>query len=192
MAAVQEKPTLSQREIAGKLDLSLGLVNKLIKDLTALDYMKIDNFEKNKVRYVITSKGVAWQADLKEQNLLHHLECYKETKKIVEQGLIQFMGLHENCRILFYGAGELCEIACTIIIQNNHREIEIVDDKKAGKHICGIKVCKEEEIDNMAYDAVVIMELDNNDFIHTKLVAKGIPLNKIFTVFNHDYNSNFF
>lgn len=183
MEAIQERPKQSQRELAEKLDLSLGLVNKIINELSSKGLLDTGNSEKNKIQYTLTTKGAARHSDLNKQDLLNQIEGYKRIKKVVGQGLAQFKDLAGSCCILLYGAGALCEIACMLFSQTNTScEIKVIDDLKAGNWLNGYKIYKESEMNKMIYDSIIITRLDGNGSIYRKLAAKGIPSNKIFTI----------
>lgn len=59
---LQDKPDLSQREIAEELGVSLGATNYLLKALVEKGHVKIENFRAsdNKLRYtyILTSNGI--------------------------------------------------------------------------------------------------------------------------------------
>lgn len=59
---LQDKPELSQREIAEELGVSLGAINYLLKALVSKGQVKIENFRAsdNKLRYayILTPKGI--------------------------------------------------------------------------------------------------------------------------------------
>ena len=54
---IDRKRSPSQRYLAKKLNISLGLVNSFLKRLAQKGYFKITNIPKNRVKYILTSKG---------------------------------------------------------------------------------------------------------------------------------------
>jgi len=50
---------VNQRELSRQMDLSLGLINMLIRRLVAKGYIRITQLNKRKVKYLLTSKGFA-------------------------------------------------------------------------------------------------------------------------------------
>jgi DNA-binding MarR family transcriptional regulator len=48
----------SQRYLSNKLNISLGLVNAFIKRLTQKGYFKLTTIPRNRVKYILTPKGV--------------------------------------------------------------------------------------------------------------------------------------
>ena len=61
MAHLEGNPRHSQREIAGKLGVSLGSVNYCIKELIKKGFIKVENFRKNSNKlgyaYLLTPSG---------------------------------------------------------------------------------------------------------------------------------------
>lgn len=68
MAHLEGNPRHSQREIAGKLGVSLGSVNYCIKELIKMGFIKVENFRKNSNKlgyaYLLTPSGVHEKASL--------------------------------------------------------------------------------------------------------------------------------
>ena len=68
MAHLEGNPRHSQREIAGKLGVSLGSVNYCIKELIKKGFIKVENFRKNSNKlvyaYLLTPSGVHEKANL--------------------------------------------------------------------------------------------------------------------------------
>ncbi|MDH4200430.1 MAG: MarR family EPS-associated transcriptional regulator [Spirochaetia bacterium] len=74
LKALGENPELSQRELAGKMNLSLGKVNFCLNALMAKGWIKVQNFKnsKNKLAYLynLTPSGIEEKAKL-TKNFLH-------------------------------------------------------------------------------------------------------------------------
>lgn len=68
MSHLEGNPRHSQREIAGKLGVSLGSVNYCIKELIKMGFIKVENFRKNSNKlgyaYLLTPSGVHEKASL--------------------------------------------------------------------------------------------------------------------------------
>ena len=60
---IEEDQSPSQRAIARKLNISLGLANSFITRLVNKGYFKITNIPANRVKYILTPKGTAEKLD---------------------------------------------------------------------------------------------------------------------------------
>ena len=73
---IQSNPYSTQRNLAVKLDISLGKINFFIKELIKIGFIKIERFSKSKNKseysYLLTSKGLKVKSKL----------TYKFDKKI--------------------------------------------------------------------------------------------------------------
>jgi DNA-binding MarR family transcriptional regulator len=47
----------NQRDLSRHMELSLGMVNMLLRRLNSKGYIRINQLNKNKVEYILTSKG---------------------------------------------------------------------------------------------------------------------------------------
>ena len=96
LKALQEKPDITQRELAARLGVSLGQVNYCVKALVDKGHVKVSNFaaSSNKLGYVylLTPSGVAEKARL--------------TAAFIERKLSEYKALHAEI-IALVEAGEL-------------------------------------------------------------------------------------
>ena len=85
---LQDKPDLTQREIAEALGISLGGVNYCLRALASKGLVKIKNFQKsnNKVgyAYLLTPKGIAEKTSLTARFLKRKMEEHKTLKAEIE------------------------------------------------------------------------------------------------------------
>jgi predicted transcriptional regulator len=181
LEAIEKEPIQSQRKLAKALSTSLGTVNKFLSDLSIQGLITVDTMTSKKAGYILTSKGIAEKTKLASEHLFDNIGIYKKIKKLVKQRLVELEDISENC-ILFYGTGELCEIACVLSSQNASDKIKIIDDEKAGTKMCGFTIYRETEMENFTYEAVLIMGLENMIDTRTKLIDRGVPSNMIYPI----------
>lgn len=85
---LEDNPQLNQRELASRLDVSLGKVNYVMKSLLDKGWIKARNFKnsKNKLAYayVLTPEGIEQKARLTYQFLQRKMMEYEELKKEIE------------------------------------------------------------------------------------------------------------
>jgi DNA-binding Lrp family transcriptional regulator len=179
--AIEKNGNRSQRELAGKLGISLGQANKIIKQLSLENIIKGAKFGKKGVKYIVTQRGFREKAKLTLRYFSHSIIYYREIKRRLRLVLSNL----ENSQIvglIIYGAGDMCEIACNIIKEKSCFKINVIDDNKAGTKICGTTVQPEADITSLIYDMIVIMQLENTDLCRKKLMAYGIPSDKIICI----------
>ena len=85
---LEEEPSLTQRELANKLGISLGGVNYCLKALIEVGHIKVGNFIKNPDKsvylYLLTPKGIAEKASLTTGLLSRKMAEYQALKKEIE------------------------------------------------------------------------------------------------------------
>lgn len=88
MRLIEANPSLSQRDIANSLGISLGAVNYCLKALIGVGFVKVRNFRSsnNKLRYayILTPKGAAEKAALMGGFMQRKLREYEALKAEIE------------------------------------------------------------------------------------------------------------
>ena len=86
---IEANPSLTQRQLAKELDVSLGKVNYVIRALLDIGWVKIDNFRKsdNKIGYLyfLTPEGIAQKTIITQEFLQRKIEEYDRLKKEIEE-----------------------------------------------------------------------------------------------------------
>ena len=86
---IEANPSLTQRQLAKELDVSLGKVNYVIRALLDIGWVKVDNFRKsdNKIGYLylLTPEGIAQKTIITQQFLQRKIEEYDNLKKEIEE-----------------------------------------------------------------------------------------------------------
>ncbi len=86
---VKKNPSVTQRELAKGLGISLGKLNYCLRELQQKGLLKLKNFQKkdNKfryLRYVITPKGISERTKLTINFMQRKMKEYDELKKELE------------------------------------------------------------------------------------------------------------
>jgi MarR family transcriptional regulator, temperature-dependent positive regulator of motility len=89
LSHIEENPSATQRELMGKLDVSLGKVNFIIKALTQKGLIKLERFKTSKKKqaylYILTPQGIAEKAVITKKFLERKLEEYEKIKLEIEE-----------------------------------------------------------------------------------------------------------
>ena len=86
---IEDDPSLNQRLLSQKLEISLGKTNYLLRELIKKGIIKITNFSKNpkkskKLKYILTPKGIEQKAKLTYYFLQVKEKEYNRLKKEYE------------------------------------------------------------------------------------------------------------
>jgi len=168
----------TQRDLAKKFNMSLGLVNSFIKRLARKGYLKITTIPRNRVRYILTPQGFAEKSRLTYNFIQYSLHFYKEALGNLED-LLNELDTRGVKRVVFYGAGDLAEIASMSLKASDIDLIGLVDDSKEGENFLGHTIRSTEKLSQLEFDRIIITTIDSKEAIFNKLLQKKIPSEKI-------------
>jgi len=163
----------SQRDLAGELDISLGLVNSFIKRLVTKGYVKISTIPKNRIRYILTPRGAAEKTRLTYKYIQHSYGFYKDARQKL-RNLYADLEKQGVKRIVFYGAGDLAEIAYISLLETPIQLAAIVDDEKKNKRFMKQIVADPEHLNGFVFDRILITTIDSRDSVLQKILQKKI------------------
>ena len=171
----------SQRELSRRLNLSLGLVNTFIKRLVKKGYFKVTTLPKNRLKYFLTPEGIARKSRLTVEYLHYSMNFYRDIKHLLLKKY-QEMERNDVQSILFWGAGEVAELAYLYLQQTNIQLAGIVDDEKQGKKFFDFKIERSHRVGRMEWDMIFVTRLDAIEEDIKKLLESGIPQERIATL----------
>jgi len=178
---VDNGKTPSQRDIAGELNISLGLVNSFIKRLVKKGFVKIRTVPKKRLKYILTPHGAAEKSRLTYLYIQHSYNFYKEARQKLRNLCLEL----ENqgiTRIVFYGAGDLAEIAYISLQETAIQLIAIVDDEKMDTRFMKYNVTDPAFLDTISYDKILVTTINSRHAILEKIAQRGIPSNQVIEI----------
>src|SRR5262245_10356895 len=115
LTAIDEGIPLTQRALAQRLGVALGLTNLYLKRLASKGFIKIREFPTKpyagkRLRYVLTPKGVGEKARLTYEYMGHSLSLFRRTRDNLRASM-GHLAQNGMKRIALYGAGEAAELA---------------------------------------------------------------------------------
>ena len=168
----------SQRYLARKLNISLGLVNSFLKRLAKKGYVKITTIPRNRVKYILTPKGFAEKSRLTYEFIQYSFHFYKEALRKFDDLLNGFKKRGVK-KVIFYGANDLAEIAFISLKSTDIALIGVVDDLKKGDRFLDFTIKSIEELHRFKFDIIIITTIESSEDIFDKLIQKRIPREKI-------------
>jgi len=165
----------SQREIAKKLNISLGLVNSFLKRLARKGYLKITTIPSNRVKYLLTPRGVAEKTRLTYSYIQYSYRFYKDTR-IKLKRLFSELSEQNVKRIVFYGATDLAEIAFLSLQETPIQLVGIFDAGKACSSFLGLKIEHPERLSEFSFDRLLYTNEEPDDEFFRKINKEKIVL----------------
>ncbi|MBW2078719.1 MAG: winged helix-turn-helix transcriptional regulator [Deltaproteobacteria bacterium] len=168
----------SQRDLARKLNISLGLVNSFMKRLAKKGYVKITTVPKNRVKYMLTPKGFGEKSRLTYEFIQYSFRFYKKALSDLEDMLDEFERTGVK-RVAFYGANDLAEIAFITLKATSIKLVGVGDDSRKGKTFLGYTIKSIAELRKLEFDKVIITAIESRKETYRKLLLRRIPEEKI-------------
>jgi DNA-binding MarR family transcriptional regulator len=150
---------ISQRALAGKLGIALGLVNSYIKRLYKKGHIKVKTLPRNRIKYIITPQGFAEKARLTYTYMGYSIKYFRELRITIERVYARM--LTEGIKsILLWGDGEIAEL-CYISTRGLQLKIVgVVSENKIDSGFFGHNVYTIGDIDDLEYDAILVSSID--------------------------------
>jgi DNA-binding MarR family transcriptional regulator len=178
LEAVSQDSRVTQRSLATKLGIALGLTNIYLKRLVHKGYIKCVNVQANRISYLITPRGIAEKARLTYEFMEYSLHLYSEVRQHL-RAVLQECAAADR-RVAIYGRGEAAELAYLSLKEYGLEPVAIFDGANASEFFLGMPVRLIAEHRDVAFDLLIIATLDRSSDQVTALIRDGIPADKLF------------
>lgn len=170
---ISKDSNLTQRTISERLGVALGLTNTLIKRLINKGYIKITTVPRNRLKYIITPKGIREKTRLTYEYARYSISYIKKTHQKIYDSY-SMLSKQNIKNILFCGDGELAEIAYITLRESELKLLGILDDRRIGQRFFGFDIKGIDDINTFNFDAVVITSLDGHGEYYKRLKQCGV------------------
>jgi len=177
---IEGNQTPSQRYLSDQLNISLGLVNSFLKRLAKKGYFKVTAIPRNRVKYIITPKGALEKSRLTYAYVQHSFKFYRDARKKLRHTLMR-LDRDGIKNMVFYGAGDLAEIAYLSLQETNVDLVAIVDENNQAKPFFKQKIKPLEKLRDIKFDKVLITKIDTSGTSLDKLMKYGVKKEDIVT-----------
>ena len=167
----------TQRTLASKLGVALGLTNLYLKRLVRKGHIKIMTIPRNRIRYLLTSQGFAEKSRLTYQYMQYSLSYYRDMRGRLNDMLSTLEWTHGQ-RVAICGTGELAELAYLALREMNVNCVGFVDGNTRESFL-SCPVSSPDGIAGWQLDRVLIADFDHAETYEEQLVRSGIPREKL-------------
>ena len=177
LEAVEQNSRVTQRSLATKLGIALGLTNVYLKRLVRKGYIKCVNVQSNRVTYLITPRGIVEKARLTYEFMDYSLHLYGEVRQHLRVVLQECASAGR--RVAIYGRGEAAEIAYLSLKEFGLDPVAIFDDSN-GHEFLGMPVRPIGEHSQVTFDLMIVATLERSGNQVATLIRHGVPEDKLF------------
>lgn len=189
LQAIASGQRITQRSLSSDLGVALGLTNLLIRRLAGKGYIKVSGMGTRHVRYLMTPAG--WEAlgRATRYSLENTIHLYTQTREQIRASLTALSGrcqVDESGRkkVVFYGAGDVAEIAYVSLQKTDLTLIGVVDDRRRGRFfeatIRGPECLCAQALDGVGYSHVIVASLRHSEAIQAQINDRGVPASKVY------------
>lgn len=177
---VEKDSSVTQRTLAKSLGVALGLTNLYLKRLARKGYIKITTIPRNRIKYLLTPRGVAEKSRLTYEYMQYSLYYYREMRERLKQ-VLAGLSRAGTKRLVIYGTGELAELAYLTLQETNLSLVGFVNGKEEGTFL-SCPLMPMVALPACDFDAVLVAELENAEKARSRIVQEGIPNEKVVTL----------
>ena len=185
--AIGEGAPLTQRALAERMGVALGLANLYLKRLATKGYIKIADFgrkpaARKRLRYLLTPKGLAEKTRLTYEYMNRSVALYRLARATLREALAH-LPEHGWKRIALYGTGEAAELAYLTLKEFGLEPVGVFAADGGGSFL-GLPVLPVRDLRGQdELDAVIVATFDKPKVHVPVLTALGIPAEKLLTLY---------
>lgn len=178
--AIAQDDRVTQRSLADQLGMALGLTNIYLKRLVRKGYVKCVNLQSNRLRYLLTPKGIREKSRLTYEFMQYSLVLYGRVRQQLRARLEPF-ALDGRKRIAIYGRGEMAELAFLSLTELGLDLVAVFDEQENGP-VLGQPVRAIAAHAGVEFDLLLIAILDRPEQVADRLARLGIPRERLVTI----------
>ncbi len=177
LEAVSENQRITQRSLATRLGIALGLTNIYLKRLVRKGYIKCVNVQSNRILYLITPRGLAEKTRLTYEFMEYSLRLYRQVRQHL-RAVLQPCAENGLRHIAIYGVGEPAELAYLALRELGLEPVAIFDSGERPTFL-GMQVRDISEHHLVAYDVLIVATLDRRSDLVGRLLREGVAAEKL-------------
>ena len=136
---IKQDPSTSQRSLARKLNISLGLTNAILQNLIHRGWIKAKKLTGRRILYLITPQGMARATNLIYERFRETQNYYQYTKELLTSYLTDLY--HQGKRkAIIYGTNQLAEITYLSLLDSPLKLHSIITDDPSKKKFLGRQI----------------------------------------------------
>lgn len=171
---------ITQRTLAAKVGIALGLANLCIKRLVRKGFVKCVNVQSNRILYLITPQGILEKSRLAYDYVDYSLHVYREVREHL-RAVLQPLITSSVKAIAIYGTGEAAELAY-LSIKELGLEPTAVFDGGGGREFLGMPVRDIRDHATFPYDLLVVATFAKPGSVMEQLVGLGVSPSKLISL----------
>src|SRR5262245_40567149 len=184
LTAIGEGHPLTQRDLAQRLGVALGLTNLYLKRLARKGFIKVVQCPpkpaaRKRLRYLVTPTGIAEKSRLTYEHMAYSLSLYRRARQTLRESLALLPEVGMK-RIALCGTGEAAELAYLALKEFGLEPVGVFAE--SGGTFLGFAVRPLAELAREDVDRIAVATFDLPEPYVAELTALGLPAHKLLTL----------
>ena len=185
---VESSPEISQRNMAFKLGIALGVANPLVKSLVHKGYIRATHAGWKRWAYNLTPAGLARKVQLTLGYADRFVDHYRRIRGFLREDL-GALALEPGSRIAIYGTTDLAELVFVALKEMEISDVEFIDRRTVRNGFLGAPLRSLDSVDPGKYTKVIVAFSTNVSTRYEELARKGVKESRIVTLFQNSNNN---
>ena len=182
LSEVQSTPDTSQRRLAKRLGISLGVTNLLLRNMARKGYVRITRAGWRRWLYALTPAGFSHKVHLMAAYINRFLNHYQRIRRALREEM-EPLALHMESTVAIYGTGEFAELVYLGLKELGIEEVDIfTSGSPDGSRFLGMPVRDVAVMRPEYYDRVIIGLLEDTESSCAELRARGVTSEQLVTL----------
>jgi len=182
--AVDREESLSQRGLAARLNIALGLTNAYLKRCVRMGLVKVRKTPPNRYAYYLTPKGFGEKSRLTANYLFRSFDFYRRARNQCDE-LLSAAADNGYRRVALVGSGELAEIALLCALQHDIEVVGVADETATANRFRHVNLVRD-PASLPAHDIIIVCDLNKPqetfEILSEKFDAKSIRVPELLKI----------
>jgi len=176
LEALEREATITQRTLASRLGMALGLTNLYLKRLVRKGYVKCVTVSPNRLVYSLTPKGVARKARLTYEFMKYSLDFYRDARQHLRRSLM--VAVKQRKSVAIFGTGDAAELVF-LLVRDMGLDLTAVFTVDGDGQFLGLPVRPIAHQADVDYGVLIVAVLERPAGTARLLRQSGVPGEKI-------------
>lgn len=180
LTELERDGAVTQRSLATKLGVALGLTNLYLKRLARKGYVKVTTIPSHRIRYLLTPQGFAEKSRLTYLYMQYSLSHYRDMRARLRDTLSRATGKGVQ-RVVIFGTSEFAEMAYLSLREMDLTLVGFIDEGEVETFL-SYPVRRPSVLAEWEFDAVLLADIDRSREHRQTLADCQVPQGKVFAL----------
>lgn len=177
---VESSSEVSQRQLAGQLNIALGVANLIVRTLVRKGYLRASKVHWKRWVYVLTPAGIAHKVQLTLDYIERFVDHYRRVRSLLRTELAS-LAIDSDSRVAIYGTTEFAEMIFLALRELGVQHIDFFDSDTESKQFLGQEIFSVREISSRNYAVILVAHTTKVSSKLDELRSEGISKGSIVT-----------